>query len=107
MAKPRMKVGCLLLLLISLSCFAPALVWAQGANASISGTVTDPSGAVVPNAELSLRALATGAVMKATSGSDGLYAFPNLQLGVYDLTVSARGFRDFAQRGISIDLNEK
>ncbi len=86
---------------------APALLWAQGSNASISGIVEDPTGAAVPNAELTLRALSTGAVAKTTSGSDGLYAFPNLLAGFYELTASARGFRDYEQKGISINLNEK
>jgi len=80
--------------------------WAQSFNASISGQVTDPSGAVVPGAELTLTAVATRAVTNFTSGPDGLYAFPNLQRGAYELKVTAKGFRDFVQRGISVSINE-
>jgi len=54
---------------------------AQSFNASISGTVTDPSGAAVPNTEITLTSVDTGSVAKTTSGQDGLYAFPNLQRG--------------------------
>ena len=84
----------------------PVLCWGQSFNASISGTVTDPSGAAVPEAQLTLTAVATGAVAKATSGPDGLFAFPNLQRGAYELKVTAKGFRDFLQRGISVSINE-
>jgi hypothetical protein len=91
------SVGAILLLLL---CSVPTLLRAQGLNGQISGTVTDPSGAAIPNAELKLRDLSTGAVTKTESAQDGLYAFPNLLAGTYDLTVSASGFTDFEQSGI-------
>ncbi len=84
--------------------FPPA--HAQNINASVSGTVKDPSGAVIPNAEISLKSLATGAVFKITTNESGLFRFPNLQAGAYELTVSAKGFRDFVQRGISLSIND-
>src|SRR5215510_13984038 len=77
---------------------------AQNVNASLSGTVTDPSGAVVPDAELTLTAVGTGVATKIVAGPDGLYSFPNLLAGAYDLKVSAKGFRDFVQRGIKLTL---
>jgi hypothetical protein len=86
--------------------FLPNLARAQSFNASISGTVTDPSGAVVPNAQIALTAVGTGAVSKAASNEAGLYSFPNLQAGAYEVTVSALGFRDFVQRGIKVSINE-
>jgi hypothetical protein len=86
---------------------APSLATAQNLNGSISGTVTDPSGGVIPNAELTLKTLITGEVAKVTSGPDGLYSFQNLQPGVYNLTVSAKGFRDFEQMGIELFVNTK
>src|SRR5439155_6616069 len=63
---------------------APACL-AQSFNASISGTVTDPSGAAVPSAEVTLTSVETGSVAKTTSGQDGLYSFLNLQRGGYEL----------------------
>jgi hypothetical protein len=84
---------------------APASL-AQSFNASISGTVTDPSGAAVPNTEITLTSVDTGSVAKTTSGQDGLYAFPNLQRGAYELKASAAGFRTFVQRGIGISIND-
>ena len=79
---------------------------AQNINASVGGTVMDPSGAVIPNADVSLRSLATGAVSKIKTTESGLFRFPNLQAGAYELTVSAAGFRDFVQRGISLSIND-
>ncbi len=85
----------------------PSVAWGQSFNATISGSVTDPTGAAIPGAELTLTAVSTGAIAKVTSGPDGLYSFPNLQRGEYELKVSAKGFRDFVQRGIVVSLNEK
>jgi hypothetical protein len=94
-----------LVILMAFSC-SPSLLHAQSISASISGRVLDSSGAVIPGARLSLRAVATGEVTKVPSGRDGTYGFPNLQAGTYDLTVSAKGFRDFVQRGISVNINQ-
>ena len=48
--------------------------------------------------------MATGAVAKATTGPDGLFAFPNLQRGAYELKAAAKGFREFVQKGIAISI---
>jgi hypothetical protein len=83
------------------------VMWAQGTRASISGVVRDPTGAAVPAAELSLRSLTNSAVVKATSGADGFYAFPDVVAAAYDLTVAAKGFHEYIQRGISINLDQQ
>jgi hypothetical protein len=98
----RLFLACLLLV----TTFIPS-GRAQSLNASLSGTVTDPSGSVIPNAELVLTSLTTGSVVKTTTGSEGLFTFQNLPADAYDLKVSAGGFRDFLQRGIVIRVNEK
>jgi carboxypeptidase family protein len=84
----------------------PVAGWSQSFNATISGSVTDPSGASVPDVELTLTAVDTGAVAKTNTGPDGLFAFPNLQRGAYELKASAKGFRDFVQRGIALSIND-
>ena len=84
----------------------PILSWGQNNNASISGQVTDPSGAAVPGVELQLTALSTGVVAHFTSGPDGLYAFQNLLRDTYELHANAKGFRDFVQNGITVNLNQ-
>lgn len=84
----------------------PALAGAQSANATISGTVTDPSGAVVPGAQVTLTYVTAGTVKKVTAGSNGFYSFPNLVAGAYRIECSAKGFNTFVQTGIELRLNE-
>ena len=81
-------------------------VWAQSTNASLSGVVTDPSGAVVPGAELVLTAQQTTTEQHYTTGKDGHYRFANLQAGNYVLSVAAKGFERFVQQGIVLALND-
>ena len=83
------------------------IVSAQGTRATITGAVQDPTGAAIPGAELSLRSLGTSAVVKATTGQDGFYTFPGVMAGGYDLTVTANGFREYIQRGISVNLDQQ
>jgi len=69
--------------------------------------VKDPTGAAVPSAVLNLRSLATSAVVTSKAGSDGLYGFPNLVPGVYELSVQAKGFREYVQKGISVNIDQQ
>ena len=98
------RVLFLLLLVLFLT---PVPNWGQSLNVSLSGTVTDPSGGVVPDAQLTLTSTTTGSQVKSMTGPDGLFTFQNLSADAYDLKVSAGGFRDFLQRGIVIRVNEK
>jgi len=85
----------------------PASLWGQAVSSLLNGTVTDPSGAVVPNAEVTLTQVNTGVSQKTVTGSEGLYTFPQLPVGLYELKVSAPGFKEFVQRGIRLNLGEK
>jgi len=82
------------------------VVRAQSTNSTILGTVTDPSGAVVPKAQVELRSMSTAWTMAVTAGTDGSFRFPNVQDGAYELHVSFKGFSDFVQRGIAVNINE-
>jgi hypothetical protein len=84
----------------------PWLVNSQSFNSAITGSVTDQTGGSISNAELSLTSVQTAAVSNFTTGSDGLYRFGNLARGAYDLRVSAKGFRDFLQTGIDLNIND-
>jgi hypothetical protein len=77
-------------------------VRAQVAGATLSGTVNDPSGAVVPNAQVSARNTATGVTRAATTDSAGFYSIPNLLPGTYEVTVTAPGFSTAVQSGIAL-----
>jgi len=77
--------------------FTAAAVAQNIVTGGISGTVTDPSGAVVPNAQVSLKSIATGESQTTISTSTGLYNFPLLKPGSYSVTISQTGFRTVNQ----------
>ena len=72
---------------------------------SISGVVTDPSGAVVPGVTVVATSVSTNVQSKAVTDSKGFYRFPTLNVDTYNVTASQAGFRDYAQRGVKIDTN--
>jgi len=80
---------------------APA--WAQ-ATAALTGTVTDPTDAVVPGAELRLTNPATGVTLTATTGADGVYVFARLAPATYRLEVSAQGFKTAVREQVVIQV---
>jgi hypothetical protein len=83
---------------------AAAPAWAQ-ATASISGTVRDQSGAVLPGATITATQTDTGLVRTTTSNDTGSFVLPNLPLGPYRVEASLDGFRTFAQTGIVLQVN--
>src|SRR3989454_2161438 len=104
--RTAMVRSCAYMFLGTVLLMSTATMRAQSLNASISGVVKDPTGAAVPSAGLTLRALSTGYTVRTASGSDGLFAFPNLQSGAYELSVSAKGFRDYLQKGIVVNIDQ-
>src|SRR5438309_107700 len=95
------------LLLVSLFCFLwPVSSKAQTSSANLNGTVTDASGATVPNAKVEVVALDTGFKRQATTGNSGVYSINSLPIGKYDLTISAQGFKTYAEKGIELSVGE-
>jgi hypothetical protein len=90
--------------LIFLSYEAPRAS-AQVLYGSIVGTVTDQAGAVVPNANVKVTNTATGLARQVIADSGGSYSIPNLLEGVYELSVSAGGFKPLTQKGVSVRIN--
>src|SRR3989442_3073117 len=85
--------------------FAP-LGPAQSTFGSITGIVTDSSGGVVPTAEVSVTNAGTGAVRKVTTGSTGVFNGPNLDVGVYAVRVSAKGFTTYERARLNLESNQ-
>jgi hypothetical protein len=68
------------------------MIWAQAETGQITGTVTDATGAVVPNAAVEVKNVATGTIRTTTATSDGTYLIPNLPAATYEVLISAPGF---------------
>jgi hypothetical protein len=80
---------------------------AQVAGGTLSGSVTDPSGAVVANAQVVIKNSATGVSTTVTTNSDGFYSAANLLPGEYEVAVSATGFSTGVKKGITINVGSQ
>ncbi len=78
--------------------------WGQTNQGSIAGNVSDPSGALVPNAKITAKGQSTGSTYETVSSSSGSYRFPNLNIGTYDVTVSAAGFKTATLTGVVVQV---
>jgi hypothetical protein len=79
-------------------------VFAQVSTGTIAGTVKDSSGAVAVGATVTITNTATGIVTGSVTSSSGLYSVPNLQTGVYDISITAAGFSEEVQQGVQLNV---
>src|SRR5687767_7909308 len=89
---PRRSLAAFTLILLAL---APVFVAAQTTYATITGTVTDSTGAVIRGATVVATNLDTSVTTKTTTNDDGVYTVPQLREGPYTLSVKASGLREF------------
>ena len=87
--------------------FTVGSAYAVDVNARIKGTVTDPSGAVVPGAAVIATNTATGVKYPTKSSGSGDYYLPQLPVGTYSITVSAPGFKGFTATGITLTIDQE
>jgi len=78
---------------------------AQVLYGGLVGNVTDPSGAVVPNAEVRARNLDTGDVLQTTTGNTGSFAIGNVQPGRFEVTITKQGFGTFKAPSVSVEMD--
>jgi hypothetical protein len=97
MGEKILQLRCLLLGLLLI----PGLALAQD-TASLTGTIRDKSGAVLPKVDVVIRNTATGVVREVKSNSAGEYVAAALQPGQYDVIVSASGFRKYQAEGVTL-----
>src|SRR5580692_11445155 len=77
--------------------------FAQTNLGTITGTITDPAGAVVPNAPVEAKNVDTGAVYPAAASGTGNYTIAELPVGTYEVSVSVAGFKKYVRTGIGVE----
>jgi len=93
-------------LTVGLMIFASPSTWAQTTYGSITGSVVDPSGAIVPDAKVTLTNMGTKETRTQQSLADGLYQFVNLIPGTYRLDVEKEGFQHTIRPDIVVDVQQ-
>jgi len=78
---------------------------AQVLYGSVVGTVTDQTGAVVPEAAVTITNINTGQTREGTTDAAGYYSIPNVLEGTYDLSVKKTGFRPYLEKGVRVSIN--
>ena len=103
--KMRMRFAFLMLGMVAMLAILAATGKAQ-TSGEINGLVTDPSGAAVAGATVTVTNKATGAIRRAVSNSEGLYAFPSLLPGLYELKVEQAGFKTAVLGNITLEVQQ-
>jgi len=98
-----LRISALLLLLLALN---PRLFAQAGATGTILGTVTDPSGAVVPNAKINVTNTATKITFQTVTNSAGDFNAPALNPGTYTVSGEARGFQKVVISSFTLTVNQ-
>ena len=92
---------------VPLVCLALATAGLAQDTGAITGTVRDNTGAVIPNAEIAIVSQSQGTTLRTTSNVEGDYLVAALPAGIYNLTVSASGFKPYQTRGIVLRIAQK
>ena len=100
---PLLTLAALVLLVL----FAGSPAFGQADQGTITGVVTDPSGAAVPDAQVTLKSADTGLVLTAKSDQRGVYTFPPVKIGNYSVTASATGFAVTTQQNLELRLQQR
>jgi len=81
--------------------------WGQGFTASVTGTITDNSGAVVPQATVTVTNLGTGQQVAIKTDDSGAYTAPQLPPGDYRVTVESQGFKRIVQEPVNLQVDQR
>jgi hypothetical protein len=91
-------------LVVALAASSASLLAQTG---EISGIVTDPAGAAIPGARVSIRETATGARRAAETNAEGVYAAPALLPGEYTIAIQREGFKQAARTGLQLQVGQQ
>jgi hypothetical protein len=90
---------------VSVGLLISVAAWGQGIS-TLNGTVSDPQGAAVPGAKITVTEVDTGLKRDSVTNAEGLYVLSSLRPTQYELTAEAPGFRQFKQTGITLQAND-
>src|SRR5579863_4686602 len=93
-------------LILIVLCCACATCFAQLDRGSIAGLVTDPAGAAITGAKITVTNTETGTLSGTISTAAGVYTIPALPAGKYSVTASAAGFKELIRSGITVSVGE-
>ncbi len=100
-----LPIGSMLLAMLAMV-NSPVLRAQAVSIASVTGRISDSSGAMLPGAHIKMTAVDTGIVHETTADASGTYSFPSLPIGAYMLEVGATGFQTYSQKGIVLQVND-
>jgi hypothetical protein len=89
-----------------LFCSLSAILFAQSPQASISGVISDPQGAIMANVEVSATEIATGVKTTTRTNEAGFYSLRQLPIGSYTVSSSLTGFRPHIHEGITLTTGQ-
>ena len=101
------KASLCLVTILATAFFGITTLKAQYTTATLGGTITDTSGAVIPGANITVRNTGTDLTRNMQSAADGSFLFPLLPIGMYTLTVEKSGFKTYMQSGILLTVNQE
>src|SRR5512146_1548001 len=104
----RLNLSTLILAIVcALLLFTPTRSFAQATSGTLSGTVTDPSGAVIPNATVTITDADRGSSLTTTTNGDGFFSRTQLANGRYNVRVTASGFKTAEQTNIIVNIDRE
>src|SRR5216684_8189906 len=100
-----MTKSTLIAAVLILASVSTPVAFAQAVSATLIGTITDSSGATIPNATVTVTETQTGVSRKTTTTSDGVYTVPYLAPGVYRIEVENTGFKKFSRDNVGLTVS--
>ena len=86
--------------------FFAAAAFAQSDRGTVTGTVTDPAGAVVAGANIEAKNTETGVLFQVASTDTGNFTIPQLPAGVYEVSVTVPGFKKYVRTGLTVEVTQ-